>query len=78
MTKNCCDPEPNPIEDNKNLPHVWDLVISDMSDRDNFGQQKYGCHLTPFNRRNALIDAYQEALDLVVYLRQRIFEDIGE
>lgn len=27
-----------------------------------------------FNGRDALLDAYQEALDLVVYLRQVIYE----
>ena len=39
------------------------------------GIEKYGTVLQPNNGRNALVDAYQEALDLAVYLRQRIEED---
>jgi hypothetical protein len=57
-----------------NLPAVWDLVIKDMHGRDKEGRAKYGTPLQPFNGRDVLIDAYQEALDLVVYLRQAIYE----
>lgn len=39
------------------------------------GEQKYGTRLQTFNGRNALIDAYQEALDLVMYLRQKFLEE---
>ena len=53
---------------------AWDLVIQDMRDRDRFGLEKYSTRLQPFNGRDALIDAYQEALDLVVYLRTAIYE----
>src|SRR3990167_6008263 len=53
-------------------PAVWPLVIRDMVDRDEGGRAKYGTPLQPFNRRDALVDAYQEALDLAVYLRQAI------
>lgn len=56
-------------------PAIWDLVIKDIHDRDKFGTKKYGTRLQPYNGRNALIDAYQEALDLVVYLRQLIEEE---
>lgn len=59
------------------LPHVWDLVIEDMKSRDEFGFGKYGTHLQPHNGRKSLVDAYQEALDLVVYLRQAIYEQYG-
>ena len=38
---------------------------------------KYGCGLRAFNGRNALIDALQEALDLVVYLEQARVEARG-
>jgi hypothetical protein len=65
-------PEPPPTISGN--PHVWSLVMEDMYDRDATGKQKYGTHLQPFNGRDALIDAYQEALDLVVYLRQAIYE----
>jgi len=60
------------------LPAVWDLVVSDMLDRDQVGRQRYGTPLQPHNGRDALMDAYQEALDLAVYLRQAIFERDGK
>lgn len=53
---------------------VWDLVIADMQARDRLGRERYGTPLQLFNGRDALVDAYQEALDLVVYLRQAIEE----
>jgi len=56
------------------LPAVWDLVIKDMKERDKFGLKRYGVRLQPHNGRNVLQDAYEEALDLVVYLRQAIYE----
>ena len=59
------------------LPAVWDLVIGDMRDRDIIGRDRYGTALQPHNGRDALIDAYQEALDLCVYLRQAIYERDG-
>lgn len=58
-------------------PAVWDLVITDMRERDNTGAAKYQTRLQPHNGRDALVDAYQEALDLVVYLRQAIYERDG-
>lgn len=60
------------------LPAVWDLVQADFSARDQEGRRKYGVPLQPHNGRDALIDAYQEALDLVVYLRQAIYERDGK
>lgn len=53
---------------------VWDLVVSDMKERDNLGRQRYGTPLRTWNGRDALIDAYQEILDLAVYVRQEIEE----
>ena len=64
--------EPPPIP-NQSTP-IWELVIKDMQDRDHVGRAKYGTPLQAHNGRNALIDAYQEALDLAVYLRQLIEE----
>lgn len=59
-------------------PHSWDLVLADMSERDQFGKSKYGKNLQPGNGRDALADAYQEALDLAVYLRTAIYERDGK
>ena len=53
---------------------VWLLVLKDMEERRIHGMIKYGVPVQPHNGRNALVDAYQEALDLCVYLRQAIEE----
>lgn len=53
---------------------VWELVMTDMAERDRVGRERYGTPLQTHNGRDALVDAYQEALDLVVYLRQAIEE----
>lgn len=66
------DHEPAPIP-NSSTP-IWELVITDMRERDNVGCERYGTPLQANNGRDALVDAYQEALDLVVYLRQAIEE----
>lgn len=68
-------PEPPPKPNAH--PAVWPLVIRDMADRDVFGRRKYSTPLQPHNGRDALLDAYQEALDLAVYLRQAIYERDG-
>lgn len=65
-------PERNPLRNR--YPAIWDLVIEDMVKRDKMGTEKYKTRLRPFNGRNPLWDAYQEALDMVVYLRQAIYE----
>lgn len=64
--------QPDPVK-NEN-PAVWDLVMKDMADRDKEGYRKYQTRLQPFNGRDALVDAYQETIDAVVYLRQVIYE----
>lgn len=65
-------PEPDPVP-NDTKP-VWEMVIEDMKERDDEGRRKYGTPLQINNGRDPLVDAYQEALDLVVYLRQAIEE----
>lgn len=55
-------------------PAVWDLVIADMRQRDRVGTRRYGIRLQAHNGRHALQDAYEEALDLAVYLKQAIIE----
>jgi hypothetical protein len=58
-------------------PAVWDLVVSDMQARDRFGETKYGQRLVAHDGRDPLKDAYQEALDLAVYLRKALLERDG-
>jgi hypothetical protein len=50
------------------------MVIADMHARDKLGRKRYGTPLQPWNGRDALVDAYEEALDLCAYLRQAIWE----
>lgn len=73
VTLNAPQPAPRPSPD----PACWDLVLADIAQRDAFGAKKYGQRLTPNDGRDSLIDAYQEALDLAVYLRKAIFERDG-
>lgn len=51
---------------------TWALVIADMHERDRMGAEKYGVRHQHDNRRDHLVDAYQEALDLALYLRAEI------
>ncbi len=53
---------------------MYPLVIQDIEKRVQAGKQKYGMYLETHNGRDALWDAYQEAIDLVMYLRQTIAE----
>jgi hypothetical protein len=62
--------QPEPIHTDEKP--VWEMVIEDMKQRDNLGRQRYGTPLQVSNGRDALRDAYEEALDLAVYLRQEI------
>jgi hypothetical protein len=69
------DDQPAPVRND--LPEVADLVLADMGERKRVGMQRYGVPLQPHNGRDALRDAYEEALDLCVYLRQAMFERDG-
>jgi hypothetical protein len=71
-------PEPPPVG---NGGCVLDRVLEDLENvrkdlinRADQGKKKYGTVLRFFNGRNSLMDAYQEALDLVMYLRQAVGE----
>lgn len=73
------DPEPLPVVTESF--EVWPIALNRRSDcpewlrkdaleRNERGKVKYGIGLQVFNERNALKDAYQEALDLWVYMEQ--------
>jgi len=49
---------------------IPDWLRADMRARHEIGVTKYGTPLKVWNGRDAVIDAYQEALDLIVYARQ--------
>ena len=68
-------PQPPPTGNGKEvLPHV----VRDLTARVEWGKEKYGTVLKTLNGRAALIDAYQEALDLVMYLKQELLEKEGD
>lgn len=54
---------------------IGDLVLDDIQARIDLGYERYGTKLQAHNGRDALMDAYQEAIDLVMYLRQMIAEN---
>ncbi len=72
------EPSPTPIVDSPTSLAIWDLCIADFQSRDQFGLGKYGTRLHAADGRDTLIDAYQEACDLVVYLRKAIYERDGK
>lgn len=63
--------QPLPIAGQQN---VSEAVKRDLDERIALGIKRYGKPLQTFNGRDALLDAYQEALDLVHYLKQAIME----
>ena len=65
--------QPKPTHVN-GAPAVVDLVKSDLDERDRVGTETYGVRLQPGNGRDALQDAYEEALDQALYLKQAIEE----
>jgi hypothetical protein len=72
FTETYTTPEQPPVKNAR--PHIQDLVMADIAERKVQGIAKYGTALQGFNGRDALKDAYQEALDLVQYLRQALYE----
>lgn len=70
----------NPETDSQDAPvvndgaYIQDLVVADIETRKQFGINKYGTALQAHNGRDMLLDAYEEALDLVIYLRGALEE----
>lgn len=57
------------------VPFVYPgIMLATMAEREQFGLKKYGVPVQAHNGRDALIDAVQEALDLIVYLKQALIE----
>jgi hypothetical protein len=55
-------------------PSMHDKLVEDILARKEFGLRKYGQPLRANNGRDTLRDAYEEVLDLAVYLRTLIAE----
>jgi hypothetical protein len=49
-------------------------LVNDIKIRDSMGEKKYGTRLQPHNGRDTLRDAYEESLDLTVYLMTSLRE----
>jgi len=60
------------------LPDIQSQVIADIRERRELGIKRYGTALQPHNGRDALRDAYEEAIDLAMYLKQAIVEREGQ
>jgi hypothetical protein len=65
------DPTPNDRED------IQSMVICDIESRRQHGIETYGTALQAFNGRDSVRDAYEEAIDLTMYLKQMLVEDEG-
>lgn len=68
--------QPDPIPNDH--PSAHDLLIAEVGRRKAFGIAKYGVTLQPFNGRDPLKDALDEAIDLCVYLVTAIEERDGK
>lgn len=53
---------------------IQEMVIDDIRERLQLGIRRYGTGLQANNGRDALQDAFEEALDLTMYLKQAIVE----
>ena len=63
-----------PMPEFNNNPVIQTLVMDDMTARLKLGIERYGTGLQADNGRDMLLDAYEEALDLCVYLRGALYE----
>lgn len=64
--------QPPPIHNDQEP--VYKYVLEDIEERVRIGRERYGVALQPYNGRDALVDGYQEIVDLVFYIRQEIRE----
>lgn len=64
-------PEPSPQGDGD---MVLFYVLGALLERAKMGRGKYGTFLKTGNGRDSLMDAFQEAADLLMYLAQTIME----
>jgi hypothetical protein len=53
---------------------IQSQVRADLVERERLGIERYGTALYPHNGRDALQDAYEEALDMCQYLKQALVE----
>lgn len=70
--------EPQPVREagDPTQVEVFPFIHRDLLEREAYGREEYGGPLVTNDGRDNDWDAYQEALDLVVYLRKGILERI--
>ena len=68
---NLSRPQKDPEE---GVTAITPLIMEDLESRRELGINKYGTELKSFNGRDSLRDAYEEALDLALYLKQAMIE----
>ena len=59
--------QPDPIRNDSQ--YLWPQVVRDMMTRDMIGAERYSTRLQALNGRDMAQDAYEEALDMSVYLK---------
>jgi hypothetical protein len=64
--------------ENTTYGELTEMICCDLVARQEVGIAKYGTPLKTHNGRDALVDAYQESLDLLMYLRQWMMENQEE
>ena len=57
---------------------IFPLVHMDLRARDEKGKSTYGQELISHDGRDSLLDAYEECLDVAVYLRKMMYERDGK
>lgn len=67
-------PGDQPLPTVNDHPSIQSMVIADIEKRIEIGIQRYGTALQPNNGRDMLLDAYEEAMDLAIYLKGAIVE----
>ena len=68
------DSQPLPDPDADHGEDIQSMVIADIEARRQVGIKRYGQALHVNNGRDGLLDAYEEAVDLCVYLKQVLVE----
>lgn len=63
-----------PLPLGNDLPSMHEKAIDALRDRLELGKKRYGQPLQPANGRNAILDAFEEALDGAAYGAQADFE----
>ena len=61
-----------------NVTEITPLVHADLEARTAAGLTSYGRPFTSHDGRDSLKDAYEEALDMVQYLRKALYERDGK